>query len=110
MRDGQINGADSRKAVSAGFSKWMRETRQAAAHLCAHGGLYGGVDGCRRFARECAPAILDFGDYGRKNIGSTYGGVCVISYDLKPPVDAKQWVHLMLEKIAEMEKPPFHPE
>ena len=82
------------------FNDWMSKTRAAASHLCVDGGLYAGVDGCRRFARECAPAILDFED-GFKNISATYSGICVIAYDLRPPVDAKQWLGWIREKLGE---------
>ena len=84
------------------FDEWMSATRSAAAHLCRDGELYGGVDGCRRFARECAPAILDFGNEGMKRISSTYSGICVIAYSLKPPVNAGKWLTWMREKIDEL--------
>lgn len=90
------------KEQRTAFNEWMVRTRIAAAHLCAPGGLYAGEDGCRRFARECAPAILDFGAIGRNNISATYSGICVISYNLLPPVDAKQWLNWIREKIQEI--------
>jgi len=89
--------------ISTNFQNWMNLTRNAASHLCCPGNLYAGVDGCRRLARECAPAILDFGEYGRKNISSTYSGICVIAYNLRPPVDAKTWLGWIREKITEMD-------
>lgn len=86
------------------FQTWMRNTCMAASHLCRDGELYGGVNGCRRFARECAPAILDFGEYGEHNMGSTYSAICVIAYDLRPPVDAGKWLGWMREKLNEMKQ------
>ena len=86
------------------FNAWMCATRSAALRLCRPGGLYDGIEGCRRFARECAPALLDFGEYGRNSIGATYGAICVISYQLKPPVDAAQWICWMREKLEELER------
>lgn len=83
------------------FQDWMSRTRTAAAHLCRPDGLYAGVEGCRRFARECAPAILDFGEYGERKISATYSGICVIAYDLRPPVNAAQWLDWMREAVAE---------
>ena len=86
------------------FQNWMAATREAARHLCRDGELYSGSEGCRRFARECAPAILDFGEYGKKHISATYSGICVIAYDLKPPVNAAAWLNWIREKIAEQKK------
>lgn len=77
----------------AGFKLWMERIRNAARRHCMEeNGLYAGVEGAKRFARECGPAILDFGEYGEKNIGSTYGAICVIAYGLKPPIAAKIWL------------------
>lgn len=87
--------------TSEAFNHWMSATRGAARHLCRDGELYAGVNGCRRFARECAPAILDFGEYGEQHISATYSGICVIAYDLKPPVDAGVWLKWMREKLIE---------
>ena len=83
------------------FDTWMRRTREAAAHLCRDGEVYNGEEGCRRFARECGPAIYDFGEYGEKNISSTYSGICVIAYRLRPPVSAGQWFAWIREGYAE---------
>lgn len=74
------------------FFQWMEAVRNAARPLCREGGFYAGIEGAKRLARECGPAILDFGEYGEKNIGSTYGAICVIAYNLKPPIDAKIWL------------------
>ena len=83
------------------FQDWMVRTRNAARHLCREDGLYAGESGCRRFARECAPAVLDFGEYGERQIGATYSGICVIAYDLRPPVSAAQWLGWIREVIEE---------
>lgn len=74
------------------FQNWMCAVRTAARRHCVGDGLYAGADGAKRLARECGPAILDFGEYGKKNMGATYGAICVIAYDLKPPIDAKTWL------------------
>ena len=75
------------------FNHYMERARNAAARHCADGGVYAGAEGAKRLARECGPAMLDFGDYGLRNLGSTYSGICVIAYALKPPIDAKTWLH-----------------
>lgn len=83
--------------ISSLFSDWMRKTARAAMHLCVDGELYSGVEGAKRFAKECGPAILDFGEYGEKNIGSTYSAICVVAYMLKPPISAQEWFERLRE-------------
>lgn len=74
------------------FAGWMRGVANAAMRHCHEDeGPYAGAAGALRLARECGPAIADFGEYGEKQIGSTYSGICVIAFGLSPPVDAKAW-------------------
>ena len=74
------------------FSDWMSSVARAATRHCLDPtGLYYGPEGAKRLARECGPALLDFAD-GERNASSTYSGICVIAYDLKPPIDAKVWL------------------
>lgn len=77
--------------IAQSFNQWMGKVRNSARPLCCEGKFYAGIEGAKRLARECGPAILDFGAYGEKNIGSTYSAICVIAYGLKPPIDAKVW-------------------
>lgn len=87
--------------ISEKFNRWMSSTARAAAHLCTGGMLYDGKDGCHRFARECGAALPDFGDYGVNNIGATYGAICVVAYNLRPPVDASDWLEWMREGLRD---------
>lgn len=87
--------------ISEKFNRWMSSTARAAAHLCTGGMLYDGKDGCQRFARECGAALPDFGDYGVNNIGATYGAICVVAYNLRPPVDASDWLEWMREGLRD---------
>ena len=74
------------------FTAWMSRVSSAAKHLCLQeDGLYYGVEGAKRFARECGPALLDFPD-GEKQAAATYSGICVRAYDLRPPIDAGIWL------------------
>ena len=74
-----------------GFSDYMQRVVNAASRHClGKDGLYQGQEGAERFARECGPALLDF-DNSELLVGSTYGGICVRAYGLKPPIDAKEW-------------------
>lgn len=73
------------------FLFWMTRVRLAAMRHCLDpDGIYYGEEGAKRFARECGPALLDFPD-GEKRISETYSGICVMAYDLKPPIDASVW-------------------
>lgn len=73
------------------FTDWMSAVSSAAMRNCVQeDGLYYGAEGAKRLARECGSALLDFPD-GEKNISSTYSGICVRVYDLRPPIDAGTW-------------------
>lgn len=82
------------------LNEYMSRISHVAMIHCRAGGLYEGVEGAKRLARECAPALLDFPN-GEREMGSTYSGICVIAYWLKPPIDAKTW---MTEMRAALEK------
>lgn len=79
----------------ANFGEWMIRTRLAASRHCYGDGIFAGAEGAKRFARECGPALLDFEDAKHSADGlaqSTYSGICVIAYQLRPPVDADEWL------------------
>lgn len=78
------------------FNDWMGRVARAAIRHTFDDGIYAGRAGAIRLARECGPALLDFPD-GIKQIHSTYSGICVIAYNLKPPIDAKEWLTTMRE-------------
>lgn len=80
------------ETTSRDFTNLMSTMAQVAKRHCINeGGLYYGIEGAKRFARECGPALLDFPG-GERNAGSTYSGICVRAYDLRPPIDAKIWM------------------
>ena len=59
---------------------------------------YYGQDGCLRLAREYGYGLRGYAEKEAVDaLRSSYGLICVIGYNLKPPVDAKEWV-------AEVEK------
>lgn len=91
---------DEKKQVM--FQEYMSRIGRASARHCAEGGLYAGKDGCLRLAREVGYALPDFST--RKSdlfdmMSRTYSGICVIAYNLKPPIDAKQWNNEMVSAI-----------
>ena len=64
--------------------------------------FYAGKEGAERFAREFGYGLNDF-ELTEKDlkdvIQSTYSILCVRAYDLKPPIDAKQWVKQINSQI-----------
>lgn len=81
--------------AKANFGEWMVRTRIAASRHCYGDGIFAGVEGAKRFARECGPALLDFEDakHSAESLAqNTYSGICVIAYQLRPPIDAKEWL------------------
>jgi len=84
--------------VRAKFQTWMRSIAMAASvHCYSPDSIYYGPEGAKRLGRECGPALLDFGEFGIGNIGATYSAICVIAYQLKPPIDAKDWLAAVRE-------------
>lgn len=56
-------------------------------------GMYDGREGHLKLAREVGYALADFNDKEIKHItGSSYGNIYVIGCNLKPILDAKEWV------------------
>ena len=80
------------------FNDYMDRIRNASFNHCAPGGMYDGVEGCKRMAREIGYALPDFTKDEKEIhmlISSTYSNICVRAYHLKPPVDAKVWISEM---------------
>lgn len=76
------------------FNNYMAAIRSVAASLCRDGGIYAGTEGCLRLAREVGPALVDFSRNERdisSMVSSTYSGICVVAYGLRPPLDASDW-------------------
>lgn len=86
-----------------GFDDYMSRIRSAAKRHCMlEDGVFYGKDGAKRFARECGPALVDFSSDPRNiqdMISSTYSGICVIAYGLKPPINAGEWFKAMREGV-----------
>ena len=62
-------------------------------------GIYHGIEGAKRLAREVGPALADFEDY-EKLIGNTYSGICVMAYNLCPPIGASVWFAELRKGLA----------
>ena len=76
---------------------YMSKMRGAVGdHLINPDSIYYGKDGHLRLARECGVALNDFDEAGQKEILSgSYGIIYVIGCDLKPILDAKEWISEM---------------
>lgn len=62
--------------------------------------IYSGKTGHKRFARECGYALNDFDEANRREIvAASYGKLYVKHCDLKPILDAKQWIKIMLSQV-----------
>lgn len=63
--------------------------------------IYFGKEGHKRFARECGYALNDFSEKDRREIVSvSYGKIYVKHCDLRPILDAKEWIGIMNSQIA----------
>lgn len=62
--------------------------------------IYYGREGHERLARECGCALNDFDKTARKEIVSvSYGKLYVKHCNLKPILDAKEWVQIMESQV-----------
>lgn len=62
--------------------------------------IYSGREGHERFARECGYALNDFCESDQKEIlSASYGKLYVKHYNLKPILNAKEWIDIMLNQI-----------
>lgn len=79
--------------------KYMNKMDRALAGKL-FGGLYGGVDGHKRLAREIGYALNDFDEKDRKEIcQASYGRLYVKNCALRPTMDAKEWIAILRSQI-----------
>ena len=63
--------------------------------------IYFGIEGHKRLARECGYALNDFCESDRAGIlSASYGKLYVKHCNLKPILDAKEWMELMMSQVA----------
>lgn len=63
-------------------------------------GLYVGIEGHRRLARECGYAMNDFSEAEQKEfMQSSYSVIYVAGCGLRPLLDAKEWIELIKSQI-----------
>ena len=62
--------------------------------------IYFGLEGHKRLARECGFALNDFDEKDRDEIlHSSYSRIYIIGCNLKPLMDASQWMRIMRSQI-----------
>lgn len=75
-------------------NNYMKNIRLACGtKLAETNGVYSGKEGHLRLARECGYALNDFTEKERREIlTSSYSNIYVIACNLKPLLDAKEWI------------------
>ena len=71
-------------------------------HLINPNSVYYGKNGHLRLARECGYALNDFNNEGQQEIlHCSYGQIYVIGCNIKPLLDAKEWITEMSKQIKQ---------
>lgn len=66
--------------------------------------IYAGREGCLRLAREFGAGLKDYAKEERERVmKESYSFLCVRLYNLRPPVDAKEWAKEIM-KVWEGDK------
>lgn len=93
--DFKIGGNDMFGITEA--KEYMTKMRSVSSrHLNNPNSIYYGKDGHLRFARECGYALNDFDETAQREILSvSYGIIYVTGCNLKPILDAKEWIKEM---------------
>lgn len=74
----------------------------ALNHLLNPNSIYYGIEGHKRLAREIGYALNDFTEKERQEIlHSSYSCIYVIGCNLKPILDAKEWIGILESQIKE---------
>lgn len=97
--------------MSANFGKekandYMQRMRSAVGmRLLDPNGIYYGREGHLRLAREFGYGLNDFNEEGKQEIlHGSYSSVYVIGCNLKPILDAKEWIEEMRKQIIKKER------
>lgn len=71
---------------------YLKAVQQSLQISLGNSNIYQGKDGALRLAREIGSALNDC-DFkiAKEYFEKSYNEVCVIGYNLKPPVDKKEW-------------------
>ena len=79
-------------------NNYIHNMRNAIGNKLIEPGTYSEREGHLKLAREIGYALADFNDKEIKHIkASSYGGIYVIGCNLKPILDAKEWIEGLTE-------------
>ena len=79
-------------------NNYIYNMRNAIGNKLIEPGTYSEREGHLKLAREIGYALADFNDKEIKHIkASSYGGIYVIGCNLKPILDAKEWIEGLTE-------------
>lgn len=81
--------------------EYMQNMRSAVVqHLNNSDSIYFGREGHLRLARECGVVLNDFNEAGQRTILSgSYGMIYVTGCNLKPILNAKEWISEMESRM-----------
>jgi hypothetical protein len=79
---------------------YLINVRQALQVSLAHSNIYEGREGALRLAREIGACLNDSSPKeAYAGMRDSYNYVCVIGYNLKPPVNADEWNAAVISKM-----------
>lgn len=85
--------------------KYITDMRNAVCfnnRLINPNSIYYGIEGHKRLAREIGYALNDFSEKEQKKIlHSSYSSIYVIGCNLKPLLDASEWIKILSSQIKE---------
>ncbi|KTF59850.1 MULTISPECIES: hypothetical protein [Bacillus amyloliquefaciens group] len=83
------------------YKNYLINVREALQTSLGQSNVYVGRDGALRLAREIGFCLNDFNPaQARLALGDSYNLVCVMGYDLQPPLDKKDWDSEVISKIS----------
>ncbi|MGG1104247.1 hypothetical protein ABES74_09290 [Bacillus subtilis] len=82
------------------YKNYLVNVREALQTSLGQSNVYAGRDGALRLAREIGFCLNDFNpEQARLALSDSYNFVCVMGYDLQPPLDKKDWDSEVISKI-----------
>jgi hypothetical protein len=79
---------------------YLINVRQALQISLSQSDIYLGREGALRLAREIGACLSDSSPKeAYDGMRDSYNYVCVIGYNLKPPVDADEWNNAVISKM-----------
>lgn len=78
---------------------YLKKLQNALIYSLNQSNLYRGKEGALRLAREIGSILKELDDKtANEYFNRSYNEICVIGYNLKPPVNKKEWDKEILKK------------